>query len=272
MRETTVNARIAIGLTAVGLLAAACSSSGSPVPTRYSAGSTASSTTNSSSSTTGGSTAGSPTGSSSSVISSSAGDAANGTPLKEIVVQQSDLPGTWKAAPADKDDDDDSQDAALAKCLGVADPDPGNENEVQKIDSPDFTQGAVTISSNATKVKSEDVLDKEAAIFGNPKLAGCFRTFLGQTFAKDPDEKNLKIVKLTVTPGTGGGPSNQVAAFSVQVRGTVNGQTVSLYLDDLAVKGPKLEGDLTFTGIGTPIPAALKNQVVGAMAARIAKG
>jgi len=217
----------------------------------------------SSSSSSGGTTASS---TSTTASSSPSGTPATVMQLKKIVLQPGDLPSAWKASAAEPDSSQGEGD--LAKCVGGRNTD---SDQVATTDSDDYSLADATISSSASSYKSQSDVDSDVALLKSPKLTACAK----QVFKKDlassmPEGSSLGTLSVKFTPGPGAGPANVAGVGSVSVPITASGQQAMVYVDFVFVTGPLMEAEVDAENIGAPVPAAVLQAAVKAVADRAA--
>src|SRR2546430_8110887 len=86
--------------------------------------------------------------------------------LTAITVQPNELPG-WKAKPYSSDPDEKTEDAEFDSCVGAHNTD---NDHVGEGNSPDYSQGDASISSNAPAFRTKDDITNDIAIVHNPKF------------------------------------------------------------------------------------------------------
>ncbi|HEX8095253.1 hypothetical protein [Jatrophihabitans sp.] len=188
--------------------------------------------------------------------------------LKKIVLRATDLPRGWKAVPSEPDDDDSAGEAELLKCIGARNTD---EDQVATADSADFGLGDATISSSASSYKSQSDLDSDLALLKSPKLVPCFSKLLKKELAKSlPDDASLGAVSVKFTPGPGTGPANVAGSGLATVALTVGGQHVKVYVHFIYLTGPLIEVEIDADNIGAPVPPAVLQAAIKAVADRAA--
>lgn len=185
--------------------------------------------------------------------------------LKKIVLQAGDLPAGWKGTPATSDDSSDSE---LFKCLGAKNTD---TDQVAKADSMDYNLGDATISSSASSYKSQSDLDSDIALLTNAKLQTCFTKLVKTQLAANlPKGATLGPVSVKFTPGPGTGPKNVAGTGAVSLSLSMNGQQVPLFVDFAYLTGPLIEAEVDAENVGTPVPAAVFQAAIKAVADRAA--
>jgi hypothetical protein len=189
------------------------------------------------------------------------------TPLSAIVLQAGDLPSTFTKATPDPDDPD--AHAAVVACLGTKD------TTSAKLDTAksEFHQGDNSISSDASRFKSDSDVAADTESINSPKFDACQEKVGRQTIAKSlPAGTEINDISLHTTPGPNGGPSNIAGIGQGTVTLTANGQTVKVYTLVAYITGPRLEAEVDVTGIGAPIDDTIAKQAIAAVARRAAKG
>jgi hypothetical protein len=188
--------------------------------------------------------------------------------LKKIVLREGDLPRTWKATPAGLDSGDNSGQAELMKCVGAKNTD---EDQVATTDSDDFVLGDATISSSASSYKSAADLDSDRALLKSPKLTPCFnQVFKKQLMTGMPEDASIGAVSVRFTPGPGAGPANVAGSGAATVPVTANGQQAMVYINFVYLTGPLIEAEVDAENVGAPVPAAMLQTAVNAVAHRAA--
>jgi hypothetical protein len=261
---------ITAALIAGALSLAACS--GSTSGGKGSAASNPGGSSGAASSTPASSTPASSTATSSAPASTAptGGSSASGTArIAGIPVRAGDLPAGW--TPGKGDNSTPAQDAAqkaeLARCTGVKASAAGNGGRVDS----DFTQGDNDISSNAQVVTSAQ-LQADVALLRSPKIERCYEQTARRMIAGSlPSGTSVTSVHVTITPSANGAPSNVVALGNAVVHVVAGGNSADVFVDFAYVKGPGVEAEVDFTGVGARIPSALESKLVTAVAQRAAK-
>jgi hypothetical protein len=189
--------------------------------------------------------------------------------LAKIVVQQSDLPAGWTGKPAQGQGSPDADlQAQLLRCVG------GKIDESQRVahvDGDDFTQGQLTISSDATSYKTQAEVDNRSAIISSPRAGTCLNQIVRTLLQRQlPAGTTLNGVAIALTSGSNGGPPNVVATEKGQITVSAQGQSATVYLDAAFIRGRQLTATVEFEGIGQRVDANLQASVIAAVAARAA--
>jgi hypothetical protein len=185
-----------------------------------------------------------------------------------MVLRQGDLPSSWKATPAEPDSSDGSDQAQLMRCVGARNTD---KDQVATADSHDYTLGEATLSSSASSYKSQSDLDSDIALLKSPKLTSCFTQLLKKQLATSlPKGASLGAVSVKFSPGPGSGPANVAGSGSATVSVTAGGQHLKLFIDFVYLTGPLIEAEVDAQSVGSPVPAAVLQAAVKAVAGRTA--
>lgn len=254
-----VFARLVPAIAAVALLSAACSS-GSSAGSPTTAAPTNPPTTTSSSPTVSTSTS-SDTG--------SGGSGPSTATLKSIVVQQSDLPAGWTGKPAAAETDQDKDlDAQLAVCTGSTSS--GDQNQLQKIQSDDYTMGESTVSSDVSSYPSESDVQMQVAILKSPKAQSCLNSLLQKEIASTlPSTAKIETSGIVLNTASQG-IANLAGTANGKIAISVKGQTVTVYIGAAFFVGNQITGEVTFSSVNTPISSTFANPIVEAVAKRAA--
>jgi hypothetical protein len=184
--------------------------------------------------------------------------------LAAMVLQPGDLPAGWTAAPHQADPSEMADAATVAQCYGVQNTLP-DRNAVAN--SQDFSQGNVSILSNAASFKTASDVQVDVGTLSNPKYTTCNKQLIASSL---PAGSALVNADVKVTVGAAGGPSNVAGSATGSVTFTSQGQQQTLYLTSVYLTGPSIEGEIDFESGDGPIPASLQAPLIAKMAARIA--
>ena len=198
--------------------------------------------------------------------------------LKAVVVQASEVPAGWQAAPPSDDDSDDPDDAAdsaqLAKCLDARDT---SADILVNVDSAQFILGDATIDSSATSYRSQDSINSDVATLRNPKLSGCWTPVLRKAFESGLTSTDVAVdatvdassVRVELNPS--GQPSNVAAIVDWTTKITAYGQKLPVYVRMVFIAGPLIEAEVTGANYGAPLPSSILNPLIAKVAARANK-
>ena len=185
--------------------------------------------------------------------------------LRKIVLQPTDLPG-WKASPADPQGNAGSNDT-LAACLSSG----TGGDQVATIESDDFDLGDATIYSSATSYTSRSDLNTDIAMLKSSKFVPCITRQLKEELANSiPAGVSLGTLSVKFTPGSGTGPANVAGSGLASVPVVGSGGRVTAYLSFVYLIGPLIEAEVDGENIGAPVPAAVLQSAVKAVAGRTA--
>lgn len=189
--------------------------------------------------------------------------------VRATVLQAGDLPAGWTNPSENGADSGDLQE--LESCLGAHDT--SGERFVTG-GSPAFinASGGVVFSSFAGFRSQRDV-DEDTALLADPGAAACLKTSMeqGMDDSEDSSGTTMGDMTFTLTPGSGGGPSNVVAIGegSIPVSGS-GGRHGTVYLEAVFVTGRMTEAEIAFISPGSPVPDDLRSAAVTAVAQRLA--
>lgn len=190
--------------------------------------------------------------------------------LMAITLQPADVPAGWKSTPYQPDPTAAADNAALDKCVGVADTD---ADETGEADSPDYSLSNATISSSASSYKSQADITSDTTAIKSPKISSCLDTlFAAQIKPTLPTGSILGGVSITVTPHSSTEPANVIATAAGTIAVTASGQHIVVYLNVAFITGPLIEAELDFENVAQPVPAAIQTAATAKVAARAATG
>lgn len=206
----------------------------------------------------------------SSTSASSDGTALDEAQLKALLLTKNDVPAGWTASPSagGTTADDEADQAKVAQCIGVPDPD---THKVAEADSDDYDLNDSEISSSATSYRSSADVDAGVALLTSPKSAECYKQLFQEAISKDlPAGTTVDSSSVKLTPGTNGGPSNVVAKADVDVTVSAEGQTVKLVIDAWFIRGKQIGAEVDFFGFGQAIADSIQATALKAVADRVA--
>lgn len=190
------------------------------------------------------------------------------SPLAAINLTAKDLPAGWTAAPATPTSGADAAraQAQIAACVGGRNTYPDSTGVTQ---SPDFSQGEATISSQVTAYRSQQDVDSDVAMLSSPKIDSCYAAEAkAQAAGSLPAGATISAVSVHVTPHPSGEPANVAAMVVGTISVTASGQQVTVYDTSALITGPKVEVDVDFENIGQPLPGALQDHLIAVVAGR----
>ena len=156
----------------------------------------------------------------------------------------------------------------MATCLGVRNTFKDRTGLAQ---SPDYTQGDATISSQASAYRSQGDIDNDVAMLKRSKIDKCYESLVrSEAGSALPPGAKVEAVSVHVTPGPSQHPDNVAATIVAKLTVSASGQTVQLFVDTALISGPKIEAEIDFQNVGQPLPAALQSQLIAKVASRAA--
>jgi len=207
---------------------------------------------------------------SSAAVSSPAG--AVGPPmtprLTAIALQPADLPAGWVGTAYVPDPNSVAENAALVSCVGGRNT---YTDETGDSNSPDYSLGNATISSDATSFRSQADVTNDVAIIKSPKMSGCYqKEAAAQVTASLPTGATLDSASIAIVPGAGGGPSNVIGTGVGKVTVTIAGKVSVVYVNAAFIVGPLTEAEVDFTSLGAPVATSITGPLTAKIAARAA--
>lgn len=188
--------------------------------------------------------------------------------LAAIALQAGDLPSDWRATASAQDAYEAQTQAQMASCLGVRNTFKDRTGMAQ---SPDYTQGDATISSQVSAYRSQGDIDNDVAMLKRSKIDKCYADVVRREAASAlPDDATVESVSVHTTPQPSGRPDNVAATIVAKMTVSTSGQTVQLFDDTALISGPRIEVEVDFQSVGQPVPAALQSQVIAKVASRAA--
>jgi hypothetical protein len=195
------------------------------------------------------------------------GSTARHLPLSRIPLRQSDLPVGWQAHPSTRNDDSNGLDSRLRACAGQL----PTEHGLASADSPDFSQGEATISSTATRYRTQAVVDSDVRLLRSKRTNVCLNRYFGQFVAQSaPAGVTVSDASFHIDAHPGG-PANLVGLGSGSLTITGPGGSIRTWIDVAFIAGPRIEAGVTFIGFGLPIDHALRDRLIAVVASRAAK-
>jgi hypothetical protein len=179
------------------------------------------------------------------------------TTANSVVLQASDLPGSWKAGPIDPNST--AGDAQLARCLGIANSDPA---ETAYAGSPVFTQNTVQITSQTTVYTSASVVQEDLRGASSPQAATC----VSQLLTTQLRVTGLQLSKTTL-PATAGSLPGFRLTGSFQIKKTGGSETASF--DEAALAHGRTEVAIDIVAVNTAEPVGLMDSATAAIAQRL---
>jgi hypothetical protein len=182
--------------------------------------------------------------------------------VAKMVLQQSDFPAGWTAAPSEEEEDDDA-DRKVAECVGVEfDPDRPEAT------SPEFSRGELTqVSAAAELAPTPDVAAAELAAIKSPKANECIKTAFNETVAEGSPGVTFSPAQVEVRQAPALGDGAHAVRLSTGVNAP-DGSTVPIYADFVFIQKGRAELSLTFINAGQPFDEALARDLAAKLASR----
>jgi hypothetical protein len=185
--------------------------------------------------------------------------------LSAIPVTPDELPG-WQVSPPSADTSSDVEsDKKLAKCMGVK----YSARLTGAMAEADYRLGPYLVTSQAQRMRHSDVA-ADVAMLDNPKFRSCFRKPLRREFGEAIPGARFNSSRLQITSRAPGAPANVVGVISLQVAFAANGQTRMMYFDSALIAGRRIESQLVFIGVDSPVDGEIQAQLIAAVAGRTA--
>jgi hypothetical protein len=189
--------------------------------------------------------------------------------LARIVLQPGDLPG-WTGTPYQDDSSSNQDQLALLSCAGARNTD---SEKVAEAHSQDFSLDQASISADATSYRSQSAIDSDVALLHNPKFPACYQKLVKDGLGKGlPAGTTIQSAKVTVTPGSGGGPANVAGTATALITVRTGGISLTVYVDVAFITGPLIEAEVDAENVGAPVAVELRRKLIQAVAARAARG
>jgi len=176
-----------------------------------------------------------------------------------VVLQASDLPGSWQAGSIIPNDM--SGDPQVSRCLGIPDSDP---YETAYTGSPVFTQNSVQITSQTTVYKTGAVVQRDLTGSSTPRLASCEAQLVA---TETPDVSDVRLAK-TALPATAGSLQGFRVTGSFVI--TQSGKSESASLDEVALAQNRVEVAIEIVVVNGGLPSGLMDAATGAIARQLA--
>jgi hypothetical protein len=188
--------------------------------------------------------------------------------LTAIVLQPADLPAGWVGSAYVPDPNSVAENAALVSCVGGRNT---YTDETGDSNSPDYSLGNATISSDATSFRSQDDVTNDTAIIKSPKMSGCYqKQAVTQVTGSLPAGATFDSASIAILPGSAGGPSNVIGTGVGKVTATIAGKVMTVYVNAAFIVGPLTEAEIDFTSLGAPVATSITAPLIAKIAARAA--
>jgi hypothetical protein len=192
---------------------------------------------------------------------------------ESIVLTLSDFPDGWRAEADTAEDEDDEE--AFNECVGA---DYSGLTIIGEAHSDDFWTGETAVVSAVVAVFESEQMAKQAfaeraAGFEDEDANAC----LPQLFGEPPGDAELtsaEVGELSFTPPAGVDAADawQVAVTVEEKAGSQNeGLSVTAYADQVMLRSGDTITTVTTTDLGTPFDPELRDELVAAVAGRMAE-
>lgn len=241
-----MRARLVLITTLLAVVVAACGGSGGSKSTTTTAAPTTA--TSAPSSTSGGS------------------DAAATARAQKLLLTQSDFPAGWTGTPAAADTPEDkSANQEFATCAGIA----GEASQSADVKGDDFSNGspATQVGSEAQIIKDEATYKKDVDALKGGRFRSCLQDFLTKQLAKATG--GAAPANVQITPLSTDTFGDVTVGFRMSAGLTVQGQTVTVILDAVAMGKNKAEVTGTFTNLTQPFDQTLEKSLIAKLGAKL---
>ena len=188
--------------------------------------------------------------------------AADKAKARTLVLAPSDLPSGWNAKPHQADPAGRALDDELAACVGR----PSQSSyATASANSPDFSKGDAEVSSEVQIVKTPADFDADVAAIRGSKFIPCMK----RIGAKALQQTGATVQSVTVAPLEVASHGEYSAGFRATIRFEAQGQTVTLYSDDILLGKDRIELTATLFDVQRPPDTALEEAVVAKLAAKL---
>ena len=192
---------------------------------------------------------------------------------ESILLTLSDFPDGWRAEAAAADDEDDEE--AFNECVGA---DYSGVIIIGEGQSDDFATGETPVASSDVAVFESEQMATQALAVRAGGLEGdkadiCIPELLGEPPA-DTEITGAEVGELSFTPPSG---VDDAAAwqFAITIQGEGGSQdeglSVTVYADQVVLRNGNTIASVTTTDIATPFDPELRDELVAAVAARMAE-
>jgi len=195
----------------------------------------------------------------------SPGSVADMATARTIVLQQDDMPATWRGAAHSDDPNEKARARQISACLGRPDPETTRSAIVY---GPDLSLDQSQVSSIATVLNTVEDARADLAAVQGPKYGACVIAALKEDLQRQAPEATIQDATAEPLP---------VAAFgdvSVGLRLTANlvypDRTDRLFADLVYITKDRSTVSVTFFSFNQPFPSTLEQSLVSRVGHRIA--
>jgi hypothetical protein len=193
---------------------------------------------------------------------------------ESMLLTLSDFPDGWRAdEPAEEDEE---ADAAFRECVGV---DFSAFTVVGDAQSDGFAMGETATASSEAEVFEREQMAAEAVQRFAETLDGeeadaCMTDWLGRFEDEEVEITGAEVGQLSFTPPPGIDDAN-AWQVDVTIEGKAGSQaegvSVSAYVDVVQIRNGDATAEVTTTDVATPFDPQLRDQLVAAVAGRMAE-
>ena len=208
-----------------------------------------------------------PTTATSAPSSTSAGSDATATArAQKLVLAQADFPAGWTGTPAAADTPEDkATNQEFATCAGLS----GESAQTADVKGDDFSNGspATQVGSEAQIIKDESTYKKDVDALKGGKFRSCLQDFLTKQLAKATG--GAAPANIQITPLSTDTFGDVTIGFRMSAGLTVQGQTVTVVIDAVAMGKNKAEITGTFSNLAQPFDQTLEKSLIAKLGAKL---
>jgi hypothetical protein len=189
--------------------------------------------------------------------------AADKAKARTLVLAASDLPSGWKATSHQDDPSEQALQDEFATCIGR----PTQSSYVTaSANSPDFGKGDAQVNSEVQIVKTTADFDADVAATRSAKFMPCYKRQLTKSL-QQVTGATVRSITVTQLPVASHGEFS--AGYRATIRLEAQGQTVTMYGDDILLGKDRMQLTASFFDVQRPPDTALENAVVDKLAAKL---
>jgi hypothetical protein len=183
--------------------------------------------------------------------------------LRSVLLQLHDFPPSWRmfAAPAAQRD----VLGGLAACTGDA---RGAGRAAAVVKSGEFRNGRRHITSMAVAYDSQQPVTQHMASLSSPKADGCIAKVIRPQVLAAAPSASITSQQFTVTSGSYNVAANVEGSATGVVHVRLAGRPVGVHVDIAFITGAHYYAEVTFIGVGAPVPAYIRKDLTDDIAFR----
>lgn len=182
--------------------------------------------------------------------------------VDKIVLEKSDFPAGWTAAPAD-DSEDEAEERALVECLGVP-----YEPDRPEVRSPQYSKGELNqVLSTAELAPTPEVAASELAAVQGAKANECVKAAFDRTIAKNSGGVSFAPAQVEAREAPKVGDGAHALRLITGVAAP-DGTTVPIYADFFFIQKGRAEINMTFITASEPFDPALADDLAQKLVSR----